>query len=156
MIREDEVRGAVLCVKDIVRGPHFTQRSFFSDSGVTMFAESSAICDSITNSAVFEPWTHAETASRAQVLAEVCACLNQAVDRRMAVKNLQEQWYAVGSIRSSSEGSASRSGVRISTIVEEGLVEYVSVRASPVSVPGPSNCVFPRGNPKRRKSVEAL
>ena len=85
-----------------------------------MLAESAAICDIITNSAVFEPWSHVETASRSQVVAEICACLNQAVCRRRAVKDSQERRYAVGGIRSTLEDSASRSGVRISNIVKEG------------------------------------
>ena len=151
MIREDEVRGALLCVQDFVRSPHFTQRNLFSDSGVTMLTESAAFCDSITNSAVFEPWSHVETTSRSQVVAEVCACLNQAVDQRRAVKDSQEQWYAVGGIRPSSEDSASQSGDRISNIVEEGRVECVTVRAPSVSVPGPSNLRVSSGQSKKRK-----
>ena len=151
MIREDEVRGVLLCVQDFVRSPYFTQRNFFSDSGVTMLAESAAICDSITNSAVFEPWSHVETASRAQVVAEVCACVNQAVDGRRAVKDSQEQWYAVDGIRPSSEDSASRSGVRISNIVEEGRVEYVPVRALSASVAGPSNLRVSSGKSEEKK-----
>ena len=102
MICEDEVRGALLCVQEFARSRHFTQRSFFSDSGIDILAEPAPICDSITNSAVFEPWSHVETASRSQVVAEVCACVNQAVDRRKAVKDSQEHWYAVGGIRPSS------------------------------------------------------
>ena len=151
MISEDEEPGALLCVQDFVRSPHFTQRNFFSDSGVTMLAESAAICDSITNSAVFEPRSRVETASRSQVVDEVCACVNQAVDWRRAVKYSQEQWYAVGGIRPSSEDSASRSGVRISNIVEEGRVEYVPLRAPSVSVPGPSNLRVSSGKSKLRK-----
>ena len=115
-----------------------------------LLAESAAICDSITNSAVFEPWRHVETASRSQVVAEVCVCVNQAVDRRRAVKDSKEEWYAVDGIRLSSEDSASRSGVRISNIVEEGRVEYVSVRAPSVSVPGPSNFRVSSGKSKKR------
>ena len=106
MICEDEVHDAQLCVQDFVKSPNFIQQNF-SDSGIAMLAESAAIFDSITRSAVFEPWGHVETASRAQVLAEVCACVNQAVDRRRAVKDSQEQWYAVGCIRLISEDSAS-------------------------------------------------
>ena len=111
----------------------------FSYSGIALLAESAAICDSITNSAVFEPWSHVETASRSEVLAEICACVNQAVDRRRVVKDSHEQWYAVGGIGPSAEDSASRSGVRISIIVEEGRVEYVPVGALSISVPGPCN-----------------
>ena len=151
MICEDEVRGALLCVQDFVRSPHFTQGSFFSDSGIDMLAESAAICDSITNSAVFEPWNHVETASRSQVVAEFCACVNQAVDRRRAVKDSQEQWYAVGGIRPSSEDSASRPGVRISNIVEDGRVEYFPVKAPLISVPGPSNQRVSSGTSKKKK-----
>ena len=156
MIREDEVCGALLCVQDFVMTPHVTQRNFFLESGVTMLAESAAICDSITNSAVFEPWSHVETASCSQVVVEVCACVNQAVDRRRALRESEEQWYAVGGIRPSSEDSASRSGVGISNIVKEGRVEYVPARAPSVSVPGPSNLRVSSKKSKKRQSVEAL
>ena len=104
-----------------------------------MLADSAAICDGITISAVFEPWSHVETSSRSQVLAKFCACVIQAVDRWRAVKDSQEQWYAVGGIRPSSEDSASQSGVRISNMVEEGWVDYNPVRVLSVSVPGPSS-----------------
>ena len=134
-----------------MRSPHVTQRNFFSDSGVTMLTESAAVCDSITNSAVFEPWSHVETASCSQVVAEVCACVNQAVERRRAVKDSQEKWYAVGGNWPPSEDSALRSGVRISKIVEERQVEYVPVRPPSVSVPGPSNLRVSSGKSKKRK-----
>ena len=151
MICEGEMRGAMLCVQDFLRSPHFSQRSFFSDSGIAMLAESAAIWDSLTNSAVSLPWSHVETAFRSQVMAEVCACLNQAVDRRRAVKDSQEQWYAVGGIRPSSEDSASKPGVRFSKKVEEGPVEYVPVSAHSVSVPGPSNLRVSSGKSKKKK-----
>ena len=139
MICEDEVQSAILCVQDFVRSPHFTQRSFFSDSGIAMLTESAAMSDRITHSAVFEPWSNVESTSRWQVVADVCGCVREALDRRRLVKDSQEQWYAVGGIRPSSEDWTSRSGVRISNIVEEGRVEYVPVRAPSASVPGPSN-----------------
>ena len=148
---EDEVRGALLCVQDFGKSSHFTQRNFFSASGIAMCAECAAICDSITKSGVFEPWSHVETASRSQVVNEVCACVNQVVDQRRAVKYSQGQWYAVGGIRPSSEDSASRCGVRILKIVGEGRIEYVPVRAPSISVPGPSNLRVSSGNSKNRK-----
>ena len=151
MIREDEVRGILLCLQDFVRSPQFTQRNFFSESGVTMLAESAAISDSITNSAVFEPWSQVETAFRAQVVVEVCDCVNQAVDWRRAVKDSQKQCFAVSGIRQSSEDSSSRSGVRISHIVEEGQVEYLPVRFPSVSVTGPSTLRLSSEKSKKRK-----
>ena len=120
MIPEAEVRGTLLCVQDSARSPHFVRRNFFSDSEIAMLAESATISDSITSSAVFEPWSHVETASCSQVVAEVCACVNRAVDWRREFKDSQEQWYRVGGIRTSSEDLASRSGLRIFSIVEEG------------------------------------
>ena len=150
MIGEDEVQSAILCVQDFVRSAHFTQRSFFSDSGIAMLTESAAMSERITHSAVFDPWSHVETTSRSQVVADVCGCVSEALDRRRLVKDTQEQWYAVGGIRASSEDSASRSGVRISNIVEEGRVEYVPVRAPSASMPVFSNLRVSSGKSRKR------
>ena len=115
-----------------------------------MLTESAAMSDGITQSAVFEPWSHVETTSRSQVVADVCGCVSEAIDRRRVLKDSQEQWYAVGGIRPSSEDSASRSGVRISNVVEEGRVEYVPVRAPSASVPGPSKLRVSSGKSRKR------
>ena len=111
-----------------------------------MLAESAAVSDRVTRSAVFEPRSHVETMFRSQVVADVCGCVSQALDRRRAVKESQEQWYAEGGIRPSSEESAS--GFRISSIVEEGRVEYVPVRVPTVFSPGPSNLRVSSGKSK--------
>ena len=152
MICEDAVQSPILCVQDFVRSPHFTQRSFFSDSGIAMLTESAAICERIRQSAVFEPWSDVESASRSQVVVDVCRCVSEALDRRRLVKDSREQWYAVGGVMPLSEDSASRSGVRISNVVEEGRVEYVPVRAPSASVPGPSNLRASSGK-SRKKSI---
>ena len=91
MICEDEVHSAILCVQDFIRCPHFTQRYFFSDSGIAMLAEFASISNRITHSAIFEPWSHVETTSRSQVVAGVCGCVKEALDRRRVVKDSQEQ-----------------------------------------------------------------
>ena len=148
LICEDEVHSAILCVQDFIRS--FTQRNFFSASGIAMFAESAAIGDRITHSAVFEPWSPVETKPRSQVVPDVCGCVNEALDWRRVVKDSQEQWYAVGGIRSSSEDSTSRCGVRISNIMEEGRVEYVRVRVPSFISPGPSNLRVSSGKSKKR------
>ena len=150
MIYADEVYSVILCVQDFVRSPHFTQRNFFSDAGIAMLAESAAISDKITHSAVLEPWNHVETMSCSQVVADVYGCLNEPHDRQRVVKDSQEQWYAVGGIRPSSEDSTSRSGVRISNIVEEGRVEYVPVRVPFLISPGPSKLRDSSGKSKKR------
>ena len=138
-ISQDEVRFALFCVQNFVRSPHFTQRNFFSDSGIAMLPDSAAICDSVTSSDVFEHWSHVETAYCSQVVAENCEFVNQAECWWRAVEDSEEQCYAVGGIRPSSEDSASRFGVRISNIVEERPVEYVPLSVLSISIPGPSN-----------------
>ena len=150
MICKDYVQSAILCVQDFVRSPHFTQRSFFSDSGIAMLTDSAAISDRITHSAVFEPWSHVETTPSSQVVADVCGSVSEALDRRRMLRDSQEQWYAVGGIRPSSDGSTSRSGVRIPNVVEEGRVEYVPVRAPSTSVPGPRNLRVSSGKFRKR------
>ena len=113
MVAENEVSGALLCVQDFVSSTHFTQRNFFSASGIALFAEAAAICDNITSSAGFEPWSHVETTFRSQVVAELCACVNRSEDR----------WrQSSQGIRPSSGGSESPSGVRIFNMVVEGRV----------------------------------
>ena len=49
-IKEEEVRGVLLSVQDFVTSPHFTQRNFFSESGVTILSEAAAISDRIASS----------------------------------------------------------------------------------------------------------
>ena len=73
MICEDDMHSAIHCVQDFIRSPHFTQRNFFSDSGIAMLAESASISDRITHSAIFEPCSHVETTSLSQVVVDVCA-----------------------------------------------------------------------------------
>ena len=113
-----------------------------------MLAESAAISDGITSSTAFEPWSQVETASRLQVVVEICAYVNKAVDRRRAVRDSQEKWYAVGGIKAFSEESAFQSGVRVSNIVEEGWVEYVPVSFPYISTPGPSSLRVSSGKSK--------
>ena len=114
-----------------------------------MLAESAALSEKITHSAVFEPWSHVEITSRSQVVADVCGCVIEALDWRRVVKDSQEQWYAVGGIKPSSEDSTSRSGVRISNIVEEGPVEYVPVGVPSFISTGPSNLRVSSGKSKK-------
>ena len=128
-IREDIVRGVLLCVQDFVRDPVFTQRSFFSETGVEMLTEAAAISDSITSSSLYVPWSAVEAESCTRIISDLKACFEKAVERRRVVKDTSEQRYRLGAVRPSSGESSSQCGVRISTVVEEGQVEYVPVAA---------------------------
>ena len=70
-IREEFVRGVLLCVQDFVRDPVFTHRSFFSETGVAMPSEAAAISDSNTSSSVYAPWSEVEIGSSAQIIADL-------------------------------------------------------------------------------------
>ena len=121
-INKEEVRGVLLCVQDFVRSPHFTQRSFFSETGLSMLSEFVAIAGSITSSPVYAPWSVVASASASQVISDLCACWDRVVLRRRSAKDTSERWYHGGTPRSE---TASRPGVRISDVVEEGRIEYV-------------------------------
>ena len=145
---EEEVRGVLLCVQDFVWSPHFTQRNFFSETGLTMLSESVAIADSITSSPVYAPWNVVESASAHQVVSDLCACWEQVVLRRRTAKDTSERWYHGGTAWSE---TASRPGVRISDVVEEGRFEYVPVGPPALGSPGPSKTRSPSS--KRKKKI---
>ena len=144
-IKEEEVRGVLLSVKYFVRSPHFTQRSSFSESGLTMFSESLAITDSIASNPVYAPWSVVESACASQVITDLCACWDWVVLRRRTAIDTSERWYHGGTHRSE---TVSRPGVEISDVVEEGRVEYVPVATPALGPPGPSKT---RSSPGKRK-----
>ena len=94
-----------------------------------MLTEAAAISDSITSSSVYVPWSTVETESATRIFVDLKACFEKAVERRRVEKDTSEQWYRLGAVRSSSGESSSQYGVRISTVVEEGQVDYVPIAA---------------------------
>ena len=149
-IREDIVRGVLLCVQDFVRDPVFTQRSFFSETGVEMLSEAAAISDSITSSCFYVPWSAVESESSARIISDLKTCFEKALERRRVVKDTSEQWYRLGAVRPSSGKSSSQYGVRISTVVEEGQVDNVPVVAPPRKVASHSRHLTSPGKGKKK------
>ena len=150
-IKEEEVRGVLLCVQDFVRSPHFTQRSFFSESGLTMLSESVAIADRITSSLVYAPWSIVETACGSQVITDLRACWNRVVLCRRIAKDSSERFYYGGTTRSK---TAARPEVRISDVVGKGCVESVPVASPALGPPGPNK--IPSSPSRRKKSPMKL
>ena len=132
-IDKEEVRGVLLCVQDFVRGPHFTQRNFFSETGLTMLSESVAVANSITSSPVYAPWNVVASSSASQVIADMCSCWDRVVVRRRSTKDTSERWHHGSAPRVE---SPSRPGMRISDVVEEGRIEYVPVCPPVLGSPG--------------------
>ena len=150
-IREDIVRGLLLCVQDFIRDPVFTQRSFFSGTGVEMLPEAAAISDSITSSSLYVPWSAEESESSARIISDLRTFFEKALERRRVVKDTSEQWYRLGAVRPSSAESSSQYGVRISTAVEEGQVDYVPVAAPSRKVASQSRRLTSPGKEKKKK-----
>ena len=156
MICVDEAHSAILCVQDFVRSPHFARRNFFSDSGIAMLAESAAISDRITHNAVFEPWSHVETTSCSHVVADVCGCVNEALDRRKVVKTRKSngmRWVASGH-RPNIRHPDPVSGYQI---LRKSSVSSTFLYVSPfLFLQVPAICVSPLGSQKREQLVGDL
>ena len=152
-IPENTVRGVLLCVQDFVRDPVFTQRSFFSETGVEVLSEAAAISNSITSSSVYVPWSAVESESSARIISDLKTCFEKVLERRRMVKDTSEQWYRLGAVRPSSGGeSSSQYGVRISTVVEEGQIDYVPVAAPSHKVASHSRRLSSPGKGKKKVS----
>ena len=136
IIKEEEMRGVLLCVLVFVPSAQVTQRSFFSWSSLTMLSESVSLADSVTSSPFNAPWSFVGTACAGQVVNDLRACWDRVVLRRRTAIDTSERWYHGGTAGSE---TASRPGVQISYVVEyvakiqEGRVEDAPV-ASPAFV----------------------
>ena len=151
-IPENIVRGVLLCVQNFVRDPVFTQRGFFSETGVEMLSEAAAISDSITSSSVYVPWCTVKSESSGQIISDLKTCFEKVLERRRVVKDTSDQWYRLGAVRPSSGESSSQCGVRISTVVEEGQVDYVPVAAPSPKVGGHRRHSSSAGKGKKKMS----
>ena len=113
-----------------------------------MLSESVAIADSITSSPVYVPLSIVASASASHVISDLCACWDWVVLRRRTAKDTSERWYHGGTPRSE---TASRLGVRISDVVEEGRNEYVPVGPPALRSPGPSK--IRSSSSKRKRNI---
>ena len=118
-----------------------------------MLSESFAIADSIASSPLNAPWSVVASASASQVIADMCSCWDWVVLRRRSAKDTSERWYHGGTPRSE---TASRPGVRISDLVEEGRVEYVPVAPPALGPPGPSRLQSSSSKRKRKVTCSPL
>ena len=151
-LREDIERDVLLCVQDFVRDPVFTQRSFFSETGVEMLSEAAAISDSITSSSLYVPWSAVEIESPGRIISDLNTCFEKALECRCVVKDTSEQWYRLVAVRPSSGESSSQYGVRISTVAEEGQIDYVPVVAPSREVASQSRRLTSPGKGKKKVS----
>ena len=90
-----------------------------------------------------------ESTCGSQVITDLCVCWDWVFFRRRSAKDTSERWYHDGTPRSE---TASRPGVRIIDVVEEGRVEYEPVAAPAFGPPGPSKIRSSSSKRKRKVS----
>ena len=64
----------ITCVQDYVRDPLFTQKSFFSDSGVPTLKDAAAVADSVSVSEESNPWSVFGVGCNQQVVSNLQLC----------------------------------------------------------------------------------
>ena len=125
-IGHEKVKEAVACVQDFMRHPSFTQRSFFSDTGISMLNNAVTAADAVRNSDRFNLW-RAIDVEAGPVIADLKSCREKILSQRKAVKDTRERWFSAETVASSAVGErAPRTTVRISDVVEVGDVQFVA------------------------------
>ena len=125
-IDHEKVKGAVACVQDFVRHPSFTQRSFFSETGIGMLNSAVTAADAVRNSVHFDPWG-AIGVEAGPVIIDLKSCREKILSQRKAIRDTRERWFSSETVASSAVGeSAPKTTVRISDVVEVGDVQYVA------------------------------
>ena len=125
-IDHEKVNGAVACVQDFVRHPFLTQRSFLSETGMSMLNTAVTAADAVRNSARFDPWGAIDV-ENGPVIADLKSCGEKVISQRKALKDTRERWFSAEIVASSAVGeSAPRTTVGISDVVEVGDAQYVA------------------------------
>ena len=124
-IKHEKVNGAVACVQDFLRHPLFTQKNFFSETGINMLNIAAAASDAVRLSSEVDPWG-AIGVETVTVIADLKSCREKIVLPRKAVKDTGERWSGAETVASSAVGEAApHATVRICDVVEVGDVQYV-------------------------------
>ena len=124
-VSHEKVKGALACVQDFVRHPLFTQRNFFSETGISMLNTAVTAAYADRRSSKFNPWG-AIGVEVDPVIADLRSCREKIVSRTNAVKDTRECCFGAETVASSALGEAApRTTVRISDVDEVGDVQYV-------------------------------
>ena len=85
-IDHGQVKGAATCVQDFVRHLLFTQRNFFSETGISMLNTAVTAADAVRNRARFDPWG-AIGVEAGPVIADLKSCREKIVSRTKEVRD---------------------------------------------------------------------
>ena len=104
-IDHEKVKGAVAFVLDFVRHPLFTQRNFFSETGISMLNTAVTAADAVRNSARFDPWGAIDVEA-GPVVADLKSCREKVMSLRKAMKDTRERWFSAKTVASSAVGES--------------------------------------------------
>ena len=122
----EKVKRTVACVQDFVRHPLITQRNYFSKTGISLLNTAVATADAVRNSSNFDHWG-AIGVEAGPVISDLKSCREKNVSGRKAVRDTRERWFSAETVASSTVGeTAPRTTVRISDVVEVGVVQYLA------------------------------
>ena len=150
-IDHEQVKRAVACVQDFVRHPLFTQRRFFSETGISLLNTAVTDADAVQNNGCFDTWGGIDVEA-GPVFADLKSCREEIVSRRKAAKDTPERWFSAETVTSSAVGeTAPRTTVRISDVVEVGDVQYVAEHEK-LGLPCCSRSTSSPGKSKKRRA----
>ena len=138
------MKGAVACVQDFVRHPLFTQRNFFSGTGISMLNTAVDAAYAVRHSSKFDPWGVIRVEA-SPVIADLNSCREKVLLQREDVKDTRERSFGAETVASSAVGEAApHTTVRISDVVEAGDVQYVEKHKNLVSLVAVDLCHVPQ------------
>ena len=123
-------------MQDFVRDPLFTQKTFFSDSGVAMLKDAVAVADSVNLGQEFNLCSVLGDGCNQQLVSNLQSRQGKVAVRWKASRDTCDRWFGVPSDDWPSAGTSTDcGGVRILNVGEEGQVEYVAVLQPTASEP---------------------
>ena len=141
-IAHNEIEGAMACVLQpfiytIVRSPLFTQRNFFSESGISMLKKAvpsaRIICE--------RSWRESIEVCAGSVISDLKACREKVVVSRKTSKESRGRWFDADSV--------------VSSLVEKGTTRggrAILDDSNDVGLPGTSRSQCSLGKGKKRRS----
>ena len=115
------IDSAICCVQSFERDPLFTQRDFFTDSGISIMLSAVNVAGSVCEDSVYDPWAVISAEGYAAVVSDLKRAYDVVVVHRKDARDSSERWFDVGSIASSAVGESSgQQAVRISNVVDVG------------------------------------
>ena len=99
-IDHEKAKRTVVYVQDFVRHPLFTQRNFFSETGISMLNTAVAAANAFRHNSEFDPWRKIGVEA-GPVIADLKSCRQEVVVRKKTFKHTRERWFGAQTVESS-------------------------------------------------------